>query len=43
MILEDVYKRQVRFNEVTTPPEINDFDYEYRVNTEVITLSLIHI
>ena len=27
----------VRFNEVTTPPEINDFDYEYRVNTEVIT------
>ncbi len=26
----------VRFNEVTTPPEIND-DYEYRVNTEVIT------
>lgn len=27
----------VRFNEVTTPPEINDFDYEYRINTEVIT------
>ena len=27
----------VRFNETTTPPEINDFDYEYRVNTEVIT------
>lgn len=22
---------------MTTPPEINDFDYEYRVNTEVIT------
>ena len=27
----------VRFNEVTTPPEINDVEYEYRVNTEVIT------
>ncbi len=27
----------VRFNEVTTPPEPGDYDYEYRVNTEVIT------
>ena len=27
----------VRFNEVTTPPEPGEYDYEYRVNTEVIT------
>ena len=27
----------VRFNEVTTPPEVTAYDYEYRVNTEVIT------
>ena len=27
----------VRFNEVTTPPEPGEYDYEYRTNTEVIT------
>lgn len=27
----------VRFNEVTTPPDPGEYDYEYRVNTEVIT------
>ena len=27
----------VRFNEVTTPPEPGAYDYEYRVDTEVIT------
>ena len=27
----------VRFNEVTTPPQPGEYDYEYRVNTEVIT------
>ena len=27
----------VRFNEQTTPPVIDEYDYEYRVNTEVIT------
>ena len=27
----------VRFNEITTPPAVDAFDYEYRVNTEVIT------
>ena len=27
----------VRFNETTTPPAVDAFDYEYRVNTEVIT------
>lgn len=27
----------VRFNEETTPPEVSTYDYEYRVNTEVIT------
>ena len=27
----------VRFNEVVTPPAVSVYDYEYRVNTEVIT------
>ena len=27
----------VRFNEVTEPPAVEAYDYEYRVNTEVIT------
>lgn len=27
----------VRFNEQTTPPLIDEYDYEYRVNTDVIT------
>lgn len=27
----------VRFNEITTPPEVSTYDYEYRTNTEVIT------
>lgn len=27
----------VRFNEATTPPVVEAYDYEYRVNTEVIT------
>ena len=27
----------VRFNEMTTPPEVSTYDYEYRTNTEVIT------
>ena len=27
----------VRFNDVTTPPEISTYDYKYRTNTEVIT------
>ena len=35
----------IRFNgELPEPsPEVTTFDYEYRTNTEVITLSLIHI
>lgn len=27
----------VRFNEITTPPEVSTYDYEYRTDTEVIT------
>ena len=53
-----MYKRQdqiisslgigvVRFNGELEPPDVNDFDYEYRVDTDVISsvevLSLIHI
>ena len=31
----------VRFNETTTPPAVEAFDYEYRVNTEVITAATV--